>query len=84
MTQNANLAALSAAGVSVWLDDLSRELIQEGELQRLIDEDHVVVDLKTGTLPTAVDRACIMIALSGGLDVPLHYPLSDRPVLSAT
>lgn len=47
-------------------------------------EDHVVVDLKTGTLPTAVDRACIMIALSGGLDVPLHYPLSDRPVLSAT
>lgn len=29
---NANLAALSAAGVSVWLDDLSRQLINSGEL----------------------------------------------------
>ncbi|MDG4668395.1 hypothetical protein [Mycobacterium sp. 236(2023)] len=47
-------------------------------------EDQVVVDLKTGTVPTAVDRACIMIALSGGLDVPLHYPLGDRQVLSLT
>ena len=28
MTQNPNLATLSAAGVSVWLDDLSRELMQ--------------------------------------------------------
>ncbi len=36
------LEQLSNAGVSIWLDDLSRELIQEGELQRLIDEDHVV------------------------------------------
>lgn len=39
---NDNLQRLSEAGVSIWLDDLSRELIQEGELQRLIDEDHVV------------------------------------------
>lgn len=31
---NANLAALSAAGVSVWLDDLSRQLITSGELAR--------------------------------------------------
>lgn len=29
---NANLAALSAAGVSVWLDDLSRQLLTSGEL----------------------------------------------------
>ncbi len=36
------LQQLSDLGVSIWLDDLSRELIQEGELQRLIDEDHVV------------------------------------------
>jgi hypothetical protein len=27
MTQNPSLAALSAAGVSVWLDDLSRDLL---------------------------------------------------------
>ncbi len=36
------LKDLSDAGVSIWLDDLSRELIEDGELQRLIDEDHVV------------------------------------------
>ncbi|WP_370614165.1 transaldolase [Mumia sp. Pv 4-285] len=36
------LKALSDAGVSIWLDDLSRELTETGELQRLVDEDHVV------------------------------------------
>lgn len=36
------LAQLSAAGVSVWLDDLSRERIVSGGLQELIDERHVV------------------------------------------
>ncbi|MFE1334073.1 transaldolase [Streptomyces microflavus] len=36
------LAALSAAGVSVWLDDLSRELLAGGELQNLITDKHVV------------------------------------------
>ncbi len=35
-------AALSAAGVSIWLDDLSRELLNSGALQRLIDEKNVV------------------------------------------
>jgi len=29
-TQNKNLAELSAAGVSVWLDDLSRERLRTG------------------------------------------------------
>ncbi|MDF2829403.1 MAG: transaldolase [Mycobacterium sp.] len=42
MTQNPNLAALSAAGVSVWLDDLSRERLQSGNLQNLIDTRSVV------------------------------------------
>jgi transaldolase len=42
MTQNANLAALSAAGVSVWLDDLSRQRLQSGNLQELIDTKSVV------------------------------------------
>lgn len=36
------LAALSAAGVSVWLDDLSRELLAGGELDKLIADQHVV------------------------------------------
>jgi transaldolase len=42
MTQNPNLAALSAAGVSVWLDDLSRDRLQTGNLQELIDTKSVV------------------------------------------
>src|ERR1700742_988167 len=37
MAQNPNLAALSAAGVSVWLDDLSRGRLESGNLQGLID-----------------------------------------------
>jgi transaldolase len=36
------LAELSAAGVSVWLDDLSRELLAGGGLERLIADKHVV------------------------------------------
>ena len=42
MAQNPNLAALSAEGVSVWLDDLSRERLQTGNLQNLIDTRSVV------------------------------------------
>ena len=42
MAQNPNLAALSAAGVSVWLDDLSRDRLQTGNLQELIDTKGVV------------------------------------------
>lgn len=36
------LAELADAGVSIWLDDLSRELLRSGDLQRLIDTRHVV------------------------------------------
>ncbi len=42
MTQNPNLAALSAAGVSVWLDDLSRDRLKTGNLQKLVDTMCVV------------------------------------------
>jgi len=41
-SQNPNLAALSAAGVSVWLDDLSRDRLQSGNLRELIDTKSVV------------------------------------------
>ncbi len=36
------LHQLSARGVSVWVDTLSRELLETGELERLRDEDAVV------------------------------------------
>src|SRR4051794_14907101 len=42
MAQNENLAELSAAGVAVWLDDLSRDRIRSGNLQSLVDEYSVV------------------------------------------
>ena len=42
MATTSPTAALSEAGVSVWLDDLSRERITSGGLERLIDERNVV------------------------------------------
>ena len=36
---NERLAALTEAGVSVWLDQIRRSLIEGGELQRLVDEN---------------------------------------------
>jgi transaldolase len=36
------LAQLSGAGVSVWLDDISRDRLRTGNLQSLIDDFHVV------------------------------------------
>jgi transaldolase len=42
MTELTPTAALSALGTSIWLDDLSRERINSGGLQRLIAERNVV------------------------------------------
>ncbi|RJO68298.1 transaldolase [Nocardia panacis] len=42
MAQNENLAALSAAGVSVWLDDLSRDRIRSGNLAEMVSTRSVV------------------------------------------
>jgi transaldolase len=39
---NDRLTALSDAGVSIWLDDLSRERIETGNLAELIKDKHVV------------------------------------------
>ena len=46
MAQNEKLAELSAAGVAVWLDDLSRDRMQSGNLQSLVD-GHSVVGVTT-------------------------------------
>ena len=37
-----NLQALSEAGVSIWLDDLTRERLVSGSPARLAADDHVV------------------------------------------
>jgi transaldolase / glucose-6-phosphate isomerase len=36
---NERLAALTAAGTSVWLDQIRRSVIEKGELQRMVEED---------------------------------------------
>jgi len=38
MSPNPNLKRLHDAGVSIWLDTLSRDLLQGGEFQELIDD----------------------------------------------
>jgi transaldolase len=53
-TQNPNLAALSAEGVSVWLDDLSRDRLNSGNLQELVDTKSVV---GVTTNPTIFQKA---------------------------
>lgn len=42
MAQNTNTQALSDAGVSIWLDDLSRERMDSGSLRELIDTRNIV------------------------------------------
>jgi len=39
---NDRLKTLSEAGVSIWLDDLSRERLRDGHLKKLIEDKHVV------------------------------------------
>ena len=36
------LADLSAAGVAIWLDDISRERLRSGNLEQLVRDKHVV------------------------------------------
>lgn len=54
MTANPNTQALSDAGVSIWLDDLSRERLNSGSLAKLI-ETHNVVGVTTN--PTIFETA---------------------------
>jgi len=51
---NDPLAELSAAGVAVWLDDLSRERLRSGNLAELIDSRHLV---GVTTNPTIFQKA---------------------------
>ena len=41
MSENTPLAELSLAGVSIWLDDLSRDRIKSGNLADLIANRHI-------------------------------------------
>ena len=81
------LADLSAQGVSVWLDDISRERLQSGNLQQLIDDKHVVgvtsnptifqKALEKGTAYDAQvhDLALREIALDGAIRYLMAYDI---------
>lgn len=59
------LADLSAAGVSIWLDDLTRERLVSGNLAELVADDHVV---GVTTNPTIFDNA---ISAGDGYDAQI-------------
>ena len=71
MAPNERLAALSAAGVSIWLDDLSRERLQPATSQELIADKHVV---GVTTNPTIFQAA-----LANGAGLRRAGPRAGRP-----
>ena len=56
MAQNERLAALTDAGVAVWLDQIHREMIEGGELKKLVDE----MSLRGETSNPAIFEKAIM------------------------
>lgn len=46
-------------------------------------DTQVIVALRTGTLPEAADKACIMVAVYGTMQMTLHSPLGDRTIVNA-
>jgi transaldolase len=66
------LHELSAHGVSVWVDILSRELLETGELARLVDEDAVV---GVTSNPTIFDKA---LSAGGWYDEQLREVLARK------
>ena len=86
MAQNKNLADLSAAGVSVWLDDLSRDRLTSGNLQELIDTKSVVGVTTNPSIfqaalskGTAYDAQVAELAARGPTSMP---PSAPRPPMT--
>ncbi|RRQ28083.1 hypothetical protein DK926_09340 [Rhodococcus sp. Eu-32] len=53
------------------------------EAQVTETDSHVVIALRTGTLPEAADKSCIMVAVYGTMQMTLQSPLGDRAVVNA-
>ena len=60
------LAALTEAGVSIWLDDLSRDRLTSGSLADLAARDHVAGVTTNPTIFAAAitDRGCLRPAVA--------------------
>lgn len=46
-------------------------------------DTEVIIALRTGTLPEAADKACIMVAVFGTMQMTLQSPLGDRKIVNA-
>ena len=87
---NKNLAALLAAGVSPWLDQIRRDIIEEGELARMVAED----SLRGVTSNPAIFEKAILgadlyddqireLALQGADNRELYQAIAIQDVQSA-
>jgi len=86
---SSRLHQLSAAGVSIWIDSLSRELLETGELARLMAEDAVVGVTSNPTIFQKAlaegDRYDAQLRELAGLDDPkeLFWALAVSDVQAA-
>ncbi len=67
---NERLAALTAAGTSVWLDQIKRALIATGELQRLVEEDSLRGVTSNPTIFNATTTAAAPTASCPSRSIP--------------
>lgn len=85
------LDKLTAAGVSIWLDDLSRDRIVSGGLQKLIDERHVVGVTTNPTIfatalakGTTYDAQVAELAAAGSSVTEAVFEITTHDVASAS
>jgi transaldolase len=91
MTDTTPTAQLSAAGVSIWLDDLSRERIKTGGLQSLIAEKNVVGVTTNPTIfatalskGEAYDEQVRQLAAAGTSVVDAVFEITTHDVATAS
>lgn len=91
MTENTPTAALSAVGTSIWLDDLSRERINSGGLQKLIAERNVVGVTTNPTIfasalakGEAYDAQVAFLAAAGSTVTEAVFEITTDDVASAS
>jgi transaldolase len=91
MTDTTPTAQLSAAGVSIWLDDLSRERIKTGGLQALIAEKNVVGVTTNPTIfatalskGEAYDEQVRQLAAAGASVVDAVFEITTHDVATAS
>ena len=72
------LKALADAGVSIWLDDLSRERIETGNLAELVKDKSVVGVTTNPTIFAARDRRRRALRRAGRASWSPRAPTSTR------